>query len=66
MVDELLHFKKSVQIAEDDNVDDVNVTSAIELKEMWEHNDKVTIKLQIDGENIKEIEIRRRWFCVRK
>lgn len=60
MVDELLHFKKSVQIAEDDNVDDVNVTIAIELKEMLEHNDKVTIKLQIDGENIKEIEIRRR------
>ena len=60
MVNELLYFKKNVQIVEDENNDEIKVTIAIELKEMLERNDKVIIKFQIDGETIKEIEIRRR------
>ena len=37
-----------------------NVIIEIELKEMLLYNDSVTIKLQIDGDDIKEIELRRR------
>ena len=32
----------------------------IDLKEMLEENEKVTIILQIDGEDLKQIEVRRR------
>ena len=60
MVDNLLCFKKNVHIIEKNKLKEKEITIAIELKEMLNDSDLINVILQINGENIKEIEIRRR------
>lgn len=60
MDDDLLYLKKNVLIMENEYLDEKEVTIAIELFEMLEENDIVNIILQIKGEGVKEIKIRRR------
>lgn len=55
MENDLLDFSENVVIDENKEV-----TIKIEIKEIIEENDKLNIILQVDGEDFKKIEIRRK------
>ena len=60
MGNDLFSIKKSILIIEDEYEDTKEVTIAIDLKEMLEENDIVSISLQIDNEEFKKIILKRR------
>ena len=59
MGNDLFSIKKSILIIEDEYEDTKEVTIAIDLKEMLEENDIVSISLQIDNEEFKKIILKR-------
>lgn len=59
MDNDLLYFLQNVSLKEDDS-DKKEVTIAIELKEMLNENDKITIVLTYDGNSVNTMHIRRK------